>query len=122
MESSNSFIKKYSVFLYNSRGWIKFAGVVSIIQGIMTFLSLWGIIICWLPIWMGSLLLKASNQIRIAYETEKEDEFISATEMLAKYFKLISIFTIIFTCIAFLGIIAAILIPLFVKFGHQAHP
>ena len=36
--------------LYRAKGWLKFVGVLSIIQGVLSILSIWGILICWLPI------------------------------------------------------------------------
>ena len=98
--------------LYRAKGWIKFAGVLSIIQGVFTILSIWGILICWLPIWMGVLLCSASNRIRIAFETNNEEELRMSMEKLGTYFCVMGIMALISLVIMAVAIVAAIMIPL----------
>ncbi len=118
MELTASVIQNYSEALYKARSWIRIVGIVSIIQGILTVLSIWGVVICWLPIWMGALLLKASDQIRTAYETDNEDEYLSANEKIAKYFKLSAIFVVVFIGVGLLGVLAAVVVPFFAKMAQ----
>lgn len=106
--------------LYRAKGWIKFAGVLSIIQGVLTILSLWGILICWLPIWMGALLCGVSNQIRTAFEADNESAGRTAMEKLGTYFRIMGILTVVGFVLAFIGIFAAILIPAIVKAKQAA--
>ncbi|MCK4420429.1 hypothetical protein KAW18_10755 [candidate division WOR-3 bacterium] len=42
-------------------GWLKLVGIVSIIGGVLSALSIVGIIVAWLPIWQGALLVRAAN-------------------------------------------------------------
>ena len=42
-------------------GWLKFLGIVNIIYGALTAISIVGIIIAWIPIWMGILLFQAGS-------------------------------------------------------------
>ena len=97
--------------LYRVKGWVKFAGVMSIIQGAFSVLTIWGIIVAWLPIWMGVLLCSASNKIRTAYETNNEDEFRSSMEKLGLYFRILGIFGIAMIGLAVVGIFIAMLLP-----------
>lgn len=97
--------------LYRAKGWMKFAGVLSIIQGVLTILSIWGILICWLPIWMGALLCAASNQIRTAVEADNEPAFRTAMEKLGTYFRIMGVLVIVTLVLALIGIFVAILIP-----------
>jgi hypothetical protein len=97
--------------LYRVKGWVKFAGVMSIIQGAFSVLTIWGIIVAWLPIWMGVLLCSASNKIRTAYETNNEDEFRSSMEKLGLYFRILGILGIAIIGLAVVGILIAMLLP-----------
>lgn len=45
-------------------GWVKFLGIVLIVAGAIYALSLVGIIIAWLPIWIGVILLRVANNCR----------------------------------------------------------
>ena len=51
------------------KGWLKFLGILTIIGGALYALTLVGIIIAWLPIWIGIILLQAGNS---------GDQFISS--------------------------------------------
>ena len=44
-------IKELSLPIYQSRGWMKLIGVMSIIGGVLAAFTIVGILICWLPIW-----------------------------------------------------------------------
>jgi hypothetical protein len=67
-------------------GWLKFLGIINIISGALTALSLWGIIIAWLPIWLGILLLQASQRITNARFANSEGELVGMMEKLRLYF------------------------------------
>ncbi|HTW90979.1 MAG TPA: DUF5362 family protein [bacterium] len=43
-------------------GWAKFMGIMTIIGGCMQALTIFGIVIAWLPIWMGVVLLQAGSK------------------------------------------------------------
>ncbi|MCF8110366.1 MAG: DUF5362 domain-containing protein [Desulfobacteraceae bacterium] len=100
--------------LYRAKGWIKFAGILVIIQGALAVLTIWGIIICWIPIWMGILLCSASNHISTAYETNDDTEFRTSMTKLATYFRIFGIFALVMIVISVIGILTAVLIPLMI--------
>ena len=108
-------IKRLSEPLYRVKGWMKFAGVLSIITGGLQVLSIWGIVIAWLPIWMGVVLYSASNYVQKAYENEQEQDMVTSLGKLGKYFKIFGIFALVLMIVAIIGIFAAILIPSFIK-------
>ena len=43
-------------------GWAKFMGIMTIIAGCLQVLTIFGIVIAWLPIWMGVVLTKAGSK------------------------------------------------------------
>lgn len=63
-------------------GWMKLIGTVSIIYGVLTALSIVGLIIAWLPIWMGVLTRKAATQAQLAYRSGDEHAAIESTNSL----------------------------------------
>ena len=63
---SEDLVKRLSLRATGSAGWMKFLGVLSIIQGIFLVFTLWGILICWLPIWIGVILFKAAGDAEMA--------------------------------------------------------
>ncbi|MGQ9603082.1 MAG: DUF5362 family protein [bacterium] len=63
---SEELLRKLTDEFRRSKGWMKFLGVLSIIQGIMAIFTIWGILICWLPIWIGLILFKAADDAEMA--------------------------------------------------------
>ncbi len=61
MELSGEVEQKVTTNCKDMNGWIKFLGIAYIISGGISALTVFGIIIAWLPIWIGIILLKASN-------------------------------------------------------------
>ena len=43
-------------------GWMKFMGIMSIVGGCLQALTIFGLVIAWLPIWMGVVLTKAGSK------------------------------------------------------------
>jgi hypothetical protein len=59
-------LKRSCKIAADSAGWMKFLGVISILQGILMIFTIWGIIIAWLPIWLGVILFRAANEAEMA--------------------------------------------------------
>jgi hypothetical protein len=45
--------QRLGIIASRGAGWMKFLGVVSILEGALAVLTLWGILFAWLPIWPG---------------------------------------------------------------------
>lgn len=65
----------------NAKGWMKFLGVITIISGIGYALTIVGILVAWIPIWMGILLLQAGNKVD---EATIRNNPTALVEMMAK--------------------------------------
>jgi hypothetical protein len=99
--------------LNDAAGWMKLLGTVSIVYGVITALSIIGIIIAWLPIWMGVLTRKAAVQAQVAYAGGDEGAAIEATASLRTIFKVQGIILLIglaFTAIWIIIIVAAFIV------------
>ena len=89
--------------LYACKGWLKFLGVLSILSGVLNVLTIIGIIIAWLPIWMGVLLFQAANRIESAHDSESQGVFIEGCNKLKTYF-------IIMGVLAVIGLVLAVIV------------
>jgi hypothetical protein len=81
--------------LYRAKGWIQLVGIVCILNGVCMALSLVGIILCWLPIWLGLTLMSAAKNIRVAAELDNQEYLYLALDKISLYFKIMGILIII---------------------------
>lgn len=79
-------IKEISLPIFQSKTWLKLLGVVMIIMGIIQAISIFGIIICWLPIWLGVLLFQSASAIENAQFTGNKAELLKSLNKLKMYF------------------------------------
>ena len=88
-------IKEISSPLYNCKGWMKLLGVMSIIGGALQVLTIFGIIIAWLPIWTGILLFQSASAIQQAHEADSRDAMGRSLSKLRTYFIITGVLTLI---------------------------
>jgi hypothetical protein len=69
-----------------SKGWLKFLGVLSIIGGVLSALTIVGILVAWLPIWMGVLLFQAGSQADGMATTQDPNRLVVMLNKLRTYF------------------------------------
>ena len=95
MDEQTGVIKNLSFPLYNCTGWMKLLGVMSIIGGALQALTIFGIIIAWLPIWTGVLLFQSANAITEAYEGDNQAAMTRSLLKLKTYFIIMGVLTLI---------------------------
>ena len=81
--------------IYQARGWLKFLGILSIIAGVGQALSVVGVVIAWLPIWMGVLMFQAGSSVDSAGQFGDRFAFLRAMGNLKTYFVLQGVLTLI---------------------------
>ena len=79
-------IKQLAYPLYDARGWIKLLAVVMILNGVMLVFTIVGIIVCWLPIWLGVLLWNAAGETELAAMGGDQTRLLTALQKLRLYF------------------------------------
>ncbi|HVP58127.1 MAG TPA: DUF5362 family protein [bacterium] len=96
-----------------SAGWMKFLGVLSIVQGVFLVFTLWGILLCWLPIWVGLILYRAAGDADMASKggPQSLDSFL---QRINRYFLIQGVLTLI-------GIIVAIIVVMVVGMAVFMH-
>lgn len=62
-EVDRSEAKELLAPLLRARGWMRFLAVVTIVFGVLTIFSGWGILIFWLPVWAGVVLWQAAGAL-----------------------------------------------------------
>lgn len=105
-------VKELSIPIYQAKGWLKFLGVLSIIGGIFQALSLVGILIAWLPIWMGMLMYQAGSNIESAAQFGDKFGFLRSMGSLKTYFVLQGVLTLIAIITTVLMLCAMFILPL----------
>jgi hypothetical protein len=79
-------VSELSAPLATARGWMKFVGIMFIIQGAFTALTIVGIIVAWLPIWIGVLLLQSSTALERAFVADDASALKESLAKLRTYF------------------------------------
>ena len=99
-------VARLSEPLYAARGWMKLAGVLSVVYGVLTALTLIGLLVAWIPIWMGVLLFQAAKAVEQAYRAADEQAFLDTQAKLKTYFIITGVLALVLlavTILQFLG-------------------
>jgi hypothetical protein len=88
-------IKEVSIPLYQARGWMKLLGILNIIGGVLAALSIVGIIVAWLPIWMGVILYQAGSSSEQAYFSGDKYSLGKSLNQLKLYFTINGVLALI---------------------------
>ncbi|MCK9452960.1 MAG: DUF5362 domain-containing protein [Bacteroidales bacterium] len=95
--------------LKNATGWIKFLGILLIVYGVVSALTIVGILIAWLPIWLGVLLLRAAKNTNSAYYQGNKSAVLAALNNVGSFFTVygvVALIGILFFVVFFIFIIA----------------
>ncbi len=95
VKTEENLVSEMSYPLYNGKGWLKFYGIITIISGVISALSIVGILYAWLPIWLGVLINGAANKVETAYNTGNKYAFIEAQRKLNTYFVINSVIILV---------------------------
>lgn len=79
-------VRELSRPLASAKGWMKFIGIMFIIQGALTAITIVGILIAWLPIWIGILLLQSAGAVERAQNQDDASALIESLSRLRTYF------------------------------------
>lgn len=93
----------------DSQGWMKFLGILSIVGGALQALTIVGILIAWLPIWIGVILFQAGSKGSDYVDRLLPADLVEYHLKLKNYFTILGIMAIVFLGLVVLGIIVAII-------------
>lgn len=94
--------------LYRGKFWMQLVGVMLIIGGLFTALSIVGILICWIPIWAGISLMQAAGSVDQAYTTGDDTAAAMAIQRLKTYFTIFGVLTLVYIVIAVFGLMVGL--------------
>lgn len=92
---NNALVTELSTPIYQAKGWMKLVGVLMILYGVMVALSIIGILIAWLPIWMGVLLFQSASNAEQANVNGDQTALYTSLGKLKTYFTIMGIMTLI---------------------------
>lgn len=87
---------------------MKLLGVLSIIWGVMIALSIVGILVAWLPIWLGILLFQSASAVERAHLQGDEAGLIEALGKLKTYFTIAGVLAVIGLIVAGVGMVGGL--------------
>ena len=96
-----------------AKGWLKFLGVMSIIGGVAYALTIVGIVVAWLPIWLGVLMFQAGSRAQEFAERGDVGALSAYTAKLKTLFTLMGILAILSLVLGILGAVISVLMGIF---------
>jgi len=81
--------------LYESRLWIRLFAACLIFYGALITVTGVGILVAWVPIWIGILLLLASRTIKTAYEKNDEQALMQSLARLKTIFTILGLSSVV---------------------------
>lgn len=81
--------------LYRSRHWLRLLGGLILLNGILIALTLVGLIVAWLPIWLGMLLWQCASAAEAAHLTGASEELLTALNRISVFFTILGVLTLI---------------------------
>jgi hypothetical protein len=99
---SEDLVKKLCETVVGSASWMKFLGVLLIIYGVVIACTGIGLLICWLPIWLGVILFKAAGDAELASK--------GAPQKLMDFVQKINKFFLIEGILALIGLIIFLIV------------
>jgi low temperature requirement protein LtrA len=99
--------------LSRAAGWMKAMGILSIVGGILSAITIVGIIYAWLPIWMGVIVYQAGKSAQIASTNKDETKLMEVVSKIRLFF----VISVIVSIVAYAFAIIAGIIYLFGLFS-----
>jgi len=99
-------IREVSAPLFEAKGWMRFLGVLMILYGVLMIMTIVGILICWLPIWLGVCLLRAAGSTELAQTGGDKIQLMMAMSRLRTFFTIQGILALIGLILAVIFLIA----------------
>lgn len=96
--------------IYAAKGWMKLLGIISIVYGALMAITIVGLVIAWLPIWIGVILMQSAKKAEEAYLVGGETEAIESLSKLKTMFTIYGVAAAIGLglMIVYIGIIIAL--------------
>lgn len=104
-QPQDNLVKELSLPLCQSKGWMKLLGILAILWGISMALSIVGIVLAWLPIWMGVTLYRVANAADLALITGDREALARALAKLRLFFTVMGVLALLMLLLMAAGMI-----------------
>ena len=74
--------------ILRSRKWIAILGVIYLVNGFVAAITVFGLLIAWVPMWLGVILLCISFDLRRYEEESSDSSLLSALKNLESFFRI----------------------------------
>jgi len=93
--AGNDAVRRVIGPLAEAKGWMKLVAVVTIGEGVLVALTIVGIVVAWLPIWVGVLLWQAAGSAELSAQSGDEAEATRAISRLRTLFTVAGVMVLI---------------------------
>lgn len=105
--------------LYRGKFWMQLTGVMLILSGVLTALSIVGLIVAWIPIWAGWVLMQAAGAAARVFESGDPRDMKFALGKLKTYFTIFGVLILIYLVIAVGGMLFGVVGMTGMMGGHM---
>ncbi len=92
-------IRTLSAPLYRVKGWLKFVGVMLIIDGVFLVLLAFAasvfLFVAWIPIWLGILCFQSAGAIEKANHSDSEESMMRSLSKIATGIIIVGILSLV---------------------------
>jgi len=103
--SDDAAVKELSQPLVDAKFWMKLSGVMAIIYGVLTAITIVGLIVAWLPIWLGILMFQSASAAERAQASGDKQALLHSLRKIKTYFVILGILTLIGLVVMVIGMI-----------------
>lgn len=82
--------------LYRAKFWMQLIGILMILGGVISALSIVGLLVAWIPVWAGVVLMQAAGATQRAYDSSDAREMKFAMGKLKTYFTIFGVLALIY--------------------------
>lgn len=116
LDSTN--IKPIAEPLFKQRHWLKLVAVLMMAGGVLTALTIVGIVVAWIPIWGGIALYQSASTAEDAMITRESNTLVRALSKLGLYFKLRAVTSLLILGLIPLMGVSAVMLSRFVRYAR----
>ena len=98
--------------LYEAKRWIKFLGGVLFALGVAYALTIVGLVVAWVLLWLGVLLWQAGTELDRAFPGGQEVPLAIALQKLRRFFVVAGIATLVYLVVMAVGAVVMLVLAL----------
>ncbi len=81
--------------LHGMQPWLRFLGVLNLIMGVLEALTVIGLTVAWVNLWLGYLLYQAAGKAEEVRVMDPEEALVDFLEKLRRFFMILGLLTVV---------------------------